>query len=163
MLKSLHFQVKGDPMPEYSLKINGRTHKVSVDADKPLLWILRDDLDLTGTKFGCGVAECGSCTVLLDGQPVRSCSLTAADAENAELTTIEGLRDHPVQKAWLDVDVAQCGFCQPGQILTAAALLAAKPKPTDTDIDQAMSDNICRCGTYQRIRKAIHKAAGSKA
>ena len=147
-------------MPRYDLKVNGRTHEVDVEPDMPLLWILRDRLGLTGVKYGCGIAECGACTVLVDGEPQRACALVAADVQGREVTTIEGLGDHPVQDAWIEEEVTQCGFCQPGQILTAAALLEANPRPDDAAIDAAMSDNLCRCGTYQRIRKAIHRAAG---
>lgn len=145
-----------------SLVVNGTSQNLDVELDVPLLWALRDLLGLTGTKYGCGIAQCGACTVHLDGQPVRSCVTIVAAAVGKRVTTIEGLSatgDHPVQKAWIDVDVPQCGFCQPGQIMSAAALLAAKPSPTDADIDTAMAGNICRCGTYQRIRAAIHRAA----
>ncbi len=145
-----------------SLVVNGTSRSIDVEADMPLLWALRDTLALTGTKYGCGIAQCGSCTVHVDGQPVRACVTPVSAAVGKRVTTIEGLSatgDHPVQKAWIDVDVPQCGFCQPGQIMSAAALLAAKPSPTDADIDTAMAGNICRCGTYQRIRAAIHRAA----
>src|SRR5258705_13849304 len=145
-----------------TLTINGERREVDVPADMPLLWVLRDVLALTGTKYGCGIAQCGACTVHLDDKPVRSCVTPVSAAVGKKVTTIEGLStagDHPVQKAWIDVDVPQCGFCQPGQIMSAAALLASKPSPTDADIDSAMAGNICRCGTYQRIRAAIHKAA----
>ena len=144
------------------LVVNGAEHEVSVPADMPLLWVLRDVLGLTGTKYGCGMAQCGACTVLVDGSPVRSCVRPAATFAGRSITTIEGLSthgDHPVQRAWAEVDVVQCGYCQSGQILAAAALLAAKPRPTDDDIDAAMSGNLCRCGTYQRIRAAVHRAA----
>jgi aerobic-type carbon monoxide dehydrogenase small subunit (CoxS/CutS family) len=144
------------------LSVNGKQHDVQVDDDMPLLWVLRDVLGMTGTKFGCGMAQCGACTVLVDGQPVRSCVRPAAAFEGRAVTTIEGLSaagDHPVQRAWAEVDVVQCGYCQSGQILAAVALLKAKPKPTDADIDAAMSGNLCRCGTYQRIRSAVHRAA----
>jgi isoquinoline 1-oxidoreductase subunit alpha len=144
------------------LTVNGKAHDVSVADDMPLLWALRDVLGLTGTKFGCGMAQCGACTVLVDGSPVRSCVRPAAAFAGRAITTIEGLSaqgDHPVQRAWTEVDVVQCGYCQSGQILAAAALLAAKPQPTDDDIDAAMSGNLCRCGTYQRIRAAVHRAA----
>jgi isoquinoline 1-oxidoreductase alpha subunit len=144
--------------------VNGKRHQVDVDADVPLLWVLRENLAMTGTKFGCGIAQCGACTVHLDGQPVRSCVTPIAAAQGKKITTIEGLSadgSHPVQRAWIAEDVPQCGYCQSGQIMSAAALLAAKPKPTDADIDAAMSGNICRCGTYQRIRRAIHRAAGN--
>ena len=145
-----------------SLVVNGTSRSIDVEADMPLLWALRDTLALTGTKYGCGIAQCGACTVHLDSQPVRACVTPVSAAVGKRVTTIEGLSatgDHPVQKAWMEVDVPQCGFCQPGQIMSAAALLAAKPSPTDADIDTAMAGNICRCGTYQRIRAAIHRAA----
>ena len=144
------------------LSVNGKDVDVDVDPQTPLLWVLRDTLNMTGTKFGCGIAQCGACTVHLDGQPTRSCQMSVGDVGAAKITTIEGLsadRSHPVQRAWIELDVPQCGYCQSGQILAAAALLAQKPKPTDADIDDAMSGNICRCGTYQRIRAAIHRAA----
>jgi isoquinoline 1-oxidoreductase alpha subunit len=144
------------------LSVNGKVHEVSAPDDMPLLWVLRDVLGLTGTKFGCGMAQCGACTVLLDGEPIRSCVRPAADLEGRSITTIEGLGtmgDHPVQKAWAEVDVVQCGYCQSGQIMTTVALLKAKPDPTDADIDAALSGNLCRCGTYQRIRSAVHRAA----
>ena len=145
-----------------SLVVNGTSRSIDVEPDMPLLWALRDTLALTGTKYGCGIAQCGACTVHVDGQPVRACVTPVSAVVGKRVTTIEGLSatgDHPVQKAWMEVDVPQCGFCQPGQIMSAAALLAAKPSPTDADIDTAMSGNICRCGTYQRIRAAIHRAA----
>ena len=145
------------------LSINGKTHDVDVDPSTPLLWAIREQIGLTGTKYGCGMAQCGACTVLVDGQPVRSCVRRVAAVEGKAVTTIEGLSangDHPVQRAWTEVDVVQCGFCQAGQILAAVALLKAKPKPTDGDIDAALSGNICRCGTYQRVREAIHRASG---
>ncbi len=145
------------------LNVNGRPHQVDVEPDTPLLWVIREQVGLTGTKYGCGVAQCGACTVHLDGEPVRSCSLPVSAAAGKRITTIEGLsRDssHPVQKSWAALDVPQCGYCQSGQIMAAAALLAKKPRPTDKDIDEAMT-NICRCGTYQRIRAAIHMAAGT--
>jgi isoquinoline 1-oxidoreductase alpha subunit len=146
----------------YTLKVNGKTHTVDVTPDMPLLWVLRDVLDLKGTKYGCGISQCGACTVHMDGNPARSCMTAVEDAEGVEITTIEGLAAdalHPLQRAWLEVDVAQCGYCQGGQLMTAAALLRKKPKPTDADIDEAMDGNLCRCGTYQRIRRAIHRAA----
>lgn len=143
------------------LQINGRGLTIDVDPDTPLLWVIRDHLQLTGTKYGCGAAQCGACTVLVDGHAVRSCSLSVESAQGMKIMTIEGLGgDHPLQRAWIKRDVAQCGYCQSGQIMQAAALLAANPKPTDSDIDAAMAGNICRCGTYQRIRAAIKDAAG---
>lgn len=148
----------------YTLKINGKTVTADVPADMPLLWVLRDVLDLKGTKFGCGIARCGACTVHLNGAPTRSCNTAVSAVGDAAITTIEGLSPtgtHPLQVAWLDVDVSQCGYCQAGQLMTAAALLTRKPKPTDADIDAAMDGNICRCTTYPRIRQAIHKAAGN--
>ena len=151
------------------LKVNGREHEVVAPDDMPLLWVLRDLLGLTGTKFGCGMAQCGACTVHLDGRAVRSCVLPAAAVEGRAVTTIEGLSAdglHPVQRAWIEEDVVQCGYCQPGQIMAAAGLLAAQPNPSDADIDAALSANLCRCGTYLRIRAAVHRAArigGAKA
>ena len=145
------------------LNVNGRTHEVDVEPEMPLLWAVREVLGLTGTKFGCGIAQCGACTVHLDGEPVRSCSIPVSAAAGRRVVTIEGLSadsSHPVQKAWVALDVPQCGYCQSGQIMAAAALLRKNPKPTDKDIDDAMT-NICRCGTYQRIRAAIHMAAGT--
>ena len=147
----------------FTLKVNGKTTAVDVPPDMPLLWVLRDVLDLKGTKFGCGIAQCGACTVHLKGVPVRSCSIPISALQGQEITTIEGLsRDgtHALQKAWQEIDVPQCGYCQAGQLMTAAALLASNKKPSDADIDAAMG-NICRCGTYNRIRQAIHRAAGS--
>jgi aerobic-type carbon monoxide dehydrogenase small subunit (CoxS/CutS family) len=144
------------------LTINGQPQELDIPGDTPLLWALRDGLGLTGTKYGCGMAQCGVCTVHVDGEPVRSCVMPVSGLEGKKIVTIEGLSadsSHPVQKAWLAGEVPQCGFCQSGQIMTAAALLAKNPKPTDKDIDEAMSGNLCRCGTYQRIRQAIHKAA----
>ena len=145
------------------LQINGQTHDVDVSPDTPLLWVLRDLLGLTGTKFGCGIAQCGACTVHLDGKPLRSCLLAVGTIGNRKITTIEAIGETPagarVQKAWLDMEVVQCGYCQSGQIMSAAALLAAVPHPEDADIDAAMAGNICRCGTYVRIRAAIKKAA----
>ena len=145
------------------LTINGETHKVDVDADTPLLWVLRDTLGMVGTKFGCGAAQCGACTVHIDGKSVRSCSLPVSAIGDKAITTIEGLARggalHPVQAAWLDLDVPQCGYCQSGMIMAVAALLKEKPAPSDADIDAAIT-NICRCGTYQRIRAAIHAIAG---
>jgi isoquinoline 1-oxidoreductase alpha subunit len=150
-------------MPSYVLHVNGARRRVDVPGDMPLLWALRDTLGLTGTKFGCGAGLCGACTVHLDGRAVRACGVTVADAAGKPITTIEGLSprgDHPVQRAWVEEDVAQCGYCQAGQIMAAAALLSANPRPSDADIDGAMAGNLCRCGTYQRIRAAIHRAAG---
>ncbi len=148
---------------QVTFEVNGRTHTVDVDADTPLLWVLRDDIDLKGTKFGCGVGLCGACTVHLDGKPVRSCSLPIAAVGTAAVTTIEGIGNTPLgarlQKAWLDVDVVQCGYCQGGQIMSAAALLARTPAPGDNDIQSAMNGNLCRCGTYLRIQEAIKQAA----
>ncbi len=149
----------------YKLNVNGKTHEINAENEMPLLWVIREEIGLTGTKFGCGIAQCGACTVYLEGQPVRSCSIPGSAVADKNITTIEGLsRDasHPIQKAWAALDVPQCGYCQSGQIMAAAALLKAKPKPTDQDIDAAMS-NICRCGTYLRIRAAIHMAAGTRA
>lgn len=151
-------------MPTFSLTINNQLHQVEAEADTPLLWVLRDELQLTGTKFGCGIAQCGACTVHLNGNAVRSCSLPVS-AVKGKITTIEGISSealHPVQLAWMEVDVPQCGYCQAGQVMAAVALLEKKPKPTDADIDMAMSGNICRCGTYTRIRQAIHLAAEKK-
>ncbi len=145
-----------------TINVNGTDRPVDVDPETPLLWVLRDTVGLTGTKYGCGMALCGACTVHLDGQPIRSCVTPVGSVGTARVTTIEGLspdRSHPVQKAWIELDVPQCGYCQSGQIMSATALLAQTPKPTDADIDAAMSGNICRCGTYQRIRAAIHRAA----
>jgi isoquinoline 1-oxidoreductase alpha subunit len=148
----------------FKLNVNGKVQSVDAEPEMPLLWVLREILGLTGTKYGCGIAQCGACTVHLEGQPVRSCSIPASSVAGKRITTIEGLAprsSHPIQKAWAELDVPQCGYCQSGQIMAAAALLKRKPKPTDKDIDEAMS-NICRCGTYQRIRAAIHVAAGAK-
>jgi aerobic-type carbon monoxide dehydrogenase small subunit (CoxS/CutS family) len=144
--------------------LNGKAQTVDVSPDMPLLWVLRDTLNMTGTKFGCGMALCGACTVHINGEATRSCITPISSVTGKKITTIEGLSadgSHPVQKAWIEEDVPQCGYCQSGQIMSAVALLRKKPKPTDADIDDAMSGNICRCGTYQRIRKAIHRAAGS--
>lgn len=142
--------------------INGREVTVDDDPSTPLLWVVRDSLGMTGTKFGCGVAECGACTLHIDGEPVRSCIVPLSDAAGRSVTTIEGLSQdgsHPVQRAWAELDVPQCGYCQSGQIMSAVALLAQNPKPTEADIDAAMSGNLCRCGTYTRIRAAIHRAS----
>ena len=148
------------------LNLNGKDASLDVDADMPLLWVLRDVLALTGTKYGCGMALCGACTVHLEGAPVRSCVTPVSAASGKRITTIEGLSpdsSHPVQRAWIELDVAQCGYCQSGQIMSAAALLAQNAQPSDAEIDAAMGGNICRCGTYQRIRAAIHRAAALKA
>lgn len=149
-------------MATFNLKINGKVKQVNVDPATPLLWVLRDHLDLTGTKYGCGIAQCGACTVHLEGAAVRSCQLPVSVVGKQAVTTIEGLSekgDHPVQKAWIEHDVAQCGYCQAGQIMTAAALLKSNPKPTDDEIEAQMSGNICRCGTYLRIKEAVKSAA----
>lgn len=149
-------------MAKYSLKINGKTQQVDVDPSTPMLWVLRDHLNMPGTKFGCGMAQCGACTVHLDGAAIRSCSLPVSAVGKSAITTIEGLSadgTHPVQKAWLEHDVAQCGYCQSGQIMSATALLKENPNPTDEEIDAYMSGNICRCGTYLRIKEAIKTAA----
>jgi isoquinoline 1-oxidoreductase alpha subunit len=152
-------------MSVFQLNVNGKVHSVDIDGNMPLLWAIRDVLGMKGTKFGCGVAQCGACTVHLDGVAARSCSVDVGVAALSRITTIEGLSydgSHPCQKAWVDLGVPQCGFCQPGQIMTAAALLKVNAHPTDDDIDAAMRGNICRCGTYPRIREAIHKAAGDR-
>jgi len=151
-------------MAQYNLKVNGKSLAVDVDPSTPMLWVLRDHLRLVGTKYGCGIAQCGACTVHLNGTAVRSCQLPVSSVGNQEITTIEGLSengDHPVQKAWLEIDVPQCGYCQAGQIMSAAALLKSNPQPSDAEIASAMNGNICRCGTYTRIKKAIKLAAGS--
>jgi isoquinoline 1-oxidoreductase alpha subunit len=151
------------------IKINGKPRSLpEVDPETPLLWVLRDTLGLVGTKFGCGIGQCGACTVLADGRPVRSCSLPVSAASDLEITTLEGLADKKgrlstLQQAWIDLDVAQCGYCQAGQIMSATALLSVNPSPTDGDVDEAMAANICRCGTYARIRDAIHLAARNSA
>ena len=145
-----------------SLTVNGKTYKADVAPDTPLLWVLRDALGLTGTKYGCGIAQCGACTVHVNGEPVRSCNAQIAEVAGKRVTTIEGLSPdsgHPLQKAWIAEEVPQCGYCQSGQLMSAAALLAKNKSPSDADIDKAMSGNICRCGTYNRIRKAIHAAS----
>ncbi len=151
-------------MANFTLNINGKMHEVDVDPNTPLLWVLREHLNLVGTKYGCGITQCGSCTVHLEGIAVRACMLTVATVGSQKVTTIEGLSengDHPVQKAWLEVDVPQCGYCQAGQIMTAAALLDKNPNPSDNEIEMAMNGNLCRCGTYVRIKKAIKLAANS--
>jgi isoquinoline 1-oxidoreductase alpha subunit len=152
-------------MARYTLKLNGKTEIVDVDPSTPMLWVLQDHLELTGTKYGCGVGMCGACTIHLNGKAVRSCQLPVSAVKNAAVTTIEGLsknNSHPVQKAWLEHDVAQCGYCQTGQIMSAAALLKSNPNPSDEDIDDAMSGNICRCGTYLRIKAAVKTASKIK-
>lgn len=149
-------------MAKLSMLVNGQTREIDVDPNMPLLWALRDYMGLTGTKFGCGIAQCGACTVHIDGEPVRSCVLPSSAAEGKEITTIEGLsenNDHPVQLAWIEAQVPQCGYCQSGQIMSAVALLKEKPNPSDEDIDQAMSKVLCRCGTYPRIKRAIKEAS----
>ncbi|MCM0082416.1 (2Fe-2S)-binding protein [Geomonas sp. Red32] len=148
------------------IKVNGKAYELDVPADMPLLWVIRDELGLTGTKYGCGSALCGACTVHVDGRAVRSCVTPVSAVAGKEVVTIEGLSSpgmHPVQQAWIEEDVPQCGYCQPGQIMSAVALLAVNPHPSDADIEQAMAGNICRCGTYQRIKGAIHRAAGKVA
>ncbi len=149
-------------MSKYTLQVNGETHEVDADPQMPLLWVIRDKLKMTGTKFGCGIAQCGACTVHVNGAPMRSCVLPVS-AVSGPVTTIEGLSNgnelHPLQTAWIEHDVPQCGYCQSGQIMSAAALLASNKKPSDADIDQAMAGNFCRCGTYVRIRAAVHTAA----
>lgn len=152
-------------MAEFSLKINGKTHTVDVDPQTPLLWVLRDTLKMVGTKYGCGIAQCGACTVHLNDTAVRSCQLPISSAANNNITTIEGLSengDHPVQQAWLEHDVPQCGYCQAGQIMSASALLKRNPSPSDAEIESAMNGNICRCGTYTRIKAAIKTASDSQ-
>jgi len=150
-----------------TLKVNGKTHTVNVPPDMPLLWVLRDVLDLKGSKYGCGIGQCGACTVHRDGTPIRSCSFPVAGVQGAEITTIEGISPDggatlaALQRAWEELDVPQCGYCQAGQLMSAAALLAKTPKPTDAQIDAAMNGNLCRCATYARIRQAIHRAAGT--
>jgi isoquinoline 1-oxidoreductase alpha subunit len=149
-------------MPVYTIQINGKSQTVDVDADTPLLWVLRDNLGLVGTKFGCGIAQCGACTVHLNGTAVRSCTLPVSAVKTAAITTIEGLSlngDHPLQMAWNEVDVPQCGYCQAGQIMTAAAFLKRKPHPTDMEIEDAMQGNLCRCCAYQRIKEAVKLAS----
>lgn len=150
-------------MTAVSLTVNGETYEADVASDTPLLWVLRDNFGLTGTKYGCGIAECGACTVHLDGQPVRACTTAVSQANGRAVTTVEGLADdtdlHPLQAAWIAENVPQCGFCQSGQLMSAAALLARNPDPADGDIDAALRGNLCRCGTYQRIRRAVRRAA----
>ena len=149
-------------MAIFNLNINGKSQQVDVDPNTPMLWVLRDHLDLVGTKFGCGIAQCGACTIHMDGNAMRSCQLPVSSVGDSKITTIEGLSesgDHPVQQAWMEHDVPQCGYCQAGQIMSAAALLAQNPSPSDTDIDNAMNGNICRCGTYTRIKAAIKTAS----
>ena len=149
-------------MAAYNLSVNGKTYRVEVDPDTPMLWVLRDNLKMTGTKFGCGLGQCGACTIHIDGNAVRSCMVAVSDAGDQKITTIEGLSEngeHPVQKAWLENDVSQCGYCQPGQVMTAVALLKSNPNPSDLQIEAAMAGNICRCGTYQRIKDAIKSLA----
>ncbi len=151
-------------MAVFNLTINGESNQVDVSPDTPMLWVLRDELDLVGTKYGCGIAMCGACTIHLDGTAVRACQLPVSAAEGKAITTIEGLSengDHPVQKAWLEIDVPQCGYCQAGQIMNAAALLKQNPNPSDQEIESAMTGNICRCGTYIRIKQAIKQAAAN--
>jgi isoquinoline 1-oxidoreductase alpha subunit len=148
----------------FTLNVNGKTSTVDVPGDMPLLWVIRDVLNLKGTKFGCGIGQCGACTVQLRGRAVRACQTPVSSAANAPVTTIEGLSPdgtHPLQVAWQEIDVPQCGYCQAGQLMSAAVLLATTPRPTDADIDRAMNDNLCRCGTYLRIREAIHRASGT--
>ena len=149
-------------MAQFSLTVNGQSHQVDVDADTPILWVLRDTLKLVGTKYGCGIAQCGACTIHIDGKAARSCSLPIGAAEGKKITTIEGLSEdgsHPVQQAWIKHDVPQCGYCQAGQIMTASAFLAENKNPTDSEIAEAMNGNICRCGTYTRIKAAVKSAA----
>lgn len=150
-------------MPAISLQVNGKKYTIDADPKMPLLWAIRDFVGLKGTKYGCGIAQCGACTVHLNGNPIRSCSVPLSSVANKKITTIEGVGDenslHAVQQAWIEEQVPQCGYCQSGQIMSAVALIASKPKPSDEDIDNYMSGNICRCGTYQRIRKAIHRAS----
>jgi len=151
-------------MATFNLNINGKSQQVNVDPSTPMLWVLRDHLNLVGTKYGCGIAMCGACTIHLEGEAMRSCQLPVSAVGNKAITTIEGLSengDHPVQKAWLEHDVPQCGYCQAGQIMAATALLERQPNPTDADIDAAMSGNLCRCGTHRRIRRAIKRASGA--
>ena len=149
-------------MPKFTLRINKKTHRINIDSDTPLLWVLRDELGYTGTKYGCGRGLCGACTIHMDGEATRSCMIAVENVDGARITTIEGLskdNSHPIQKSWISEEVPQCGYCQPGQIMTAAALLDRNTDPDDEDINSAMKMNLCRCGTYDRIRKAIHLAA----
>lgn len=149
-------------MATYTINVNGKDQQVEVQPDTPLLWVLRDSLNMVGTKFGCGIGQCGACTVHLNGAAIRSCSISIESVQGQEITTVEGLSEdgtHPVQEAWVEVDVAQCGYCQAGQIMTASALLKQNPKPTDKEIEQAMTGNICRCGTYTRIKEAVKLAS----
>ena len=151
-------------MAQFTLKVNGASHQVDVEPDTPILWVLRDHLNLVGTKYGCGIAQCGACTIHLDGMATRACQLQVSMVGNSEITTIEGLSEngeHPVQQAWLEEDVPQCGYCQTGQIMTAVSLLKNNPHPTDEQIEMGMSGNLCRCGTYTRIKKAIKRASNS--
>jgi isoquinoline 1-oxidoreductase alpha subunit len=160
--RSLDATLFGRGEESVELTVNGNVHQVDAPPDMPLLWVLRDLLGMTGTKYGCGIALCGACTIHLDGAPLRSCVTPVSVASGRKITTIEGLSadgSHPVQRAWSELDVVQCGYCQSGQIMSAIALLAVRPQPTDEEIDTAMSGNICRCGTYQRIRAAVHRAA----
>lgn len=153
-------------MPSYKLTVNGQSHTVNVAADTPLLWVLRDNLDLVGTKYGCGIGQCGACTVIANGTALRSCQMPVSTAASLPITTIEGLSpdgSHPLQKAWCDHDVPQCGYCQAGQIMSAAALLTSNPSPSDEEIDLALAGNLCRCGTYVRIRAAVRDAAAAVA
>jgi aerobic-type carbon monoxide dehydrogenase small subunit (CoxS/CutS family) len=160
--ESMTDRIDPNDFPQLKLSVNHKEYTVAVKADTPLLWVIRENLGLTGTKFGCGISVCGACTVHVNGGAVRSCRTPVSDVVGKEITTIEGLSadgKHPVQTAWIEDEVPQCGYCHSGQIMTAAALLAENPAPTDEDIDDAMSDNICRCGTYQRIRRSIHRAS----
>jgi isoquinoline 1-oxidoreductase alpha subunit len=160
----LYFQTKSKKMAQYSLYVNGSVKTVDVDPSTPMLWVLRDHLDLVGTKFGCGIAQCGACTIHLNGTAVRSCQLPVSAVGNGEVVTIEGISedgDHPVQLAWIKEDVPQCGYCQAGQIMSATALLKQNPNPTDEEIESAMAGNLCRCGTYIRIKKAVKEAASN--
>jgi aerobic-type carbon monoxide dehydrogenase small subunit (CoxS/CutS family) len=156
------FEIRGDNVSAFTLRVNGQIYTVDAASDTPLLWVLRDTLALTGTKYSCGEGRCGACTVHLDGEAVKSCMIEISEVGEREVTTIEGLSldgGHPLQQAWIEDSVSQCGYCQPGQIMTAVALLVKTPNPSDDEIDAAMSDVLCRCGTYQRIRRAIHHAA----